>query len=58
MAREVLGMSRELHEQAEALASFVLGLVLRSSNTVHKSAPPVPRRFGRTTPHPCLRFLV
>jgi tetratricopeptide (TPR) repeat protein len=28
MAREVLGMSRELHEQAEALASFVLGLGL------------------------------
>jgi DNA-binding SARP family transcriptional activator/tetratricopeptide (TPR) repeat protein len=28
MAREVLGMSRELHEQAEVLASFVLGLGL------------------------------
>ena len=28
MAREVVSMSRELHEQAEALASFVLGLGL------------------------------
>jgi hypothetical protein len=27
-------------------------LVLRSSNTVRKKTPPVPRRFGRTTPHP------
>ena len=29
-----------------------LPLVLRSSNTVHKSAPPTPRRFRWTTPHP------
>src|SRR5215212_11403265 len=27
-------------------------LLLRSSNTVHKSAPPMPRRSWRTTPHP------
>ncbi len=33
-------------------------LVLRSSNTVHKSAPPMPRRFGRSSPHPRLRFAI
>jgi hypothetical protein len=27
-------------------------LVLRSSNTVHKRAPPMPRRSRRTAPHP------
>jgi hypothetical protein len=33
-------------------ANNKLPLVLRSSNTVHKSSPPMPRRSWRTTPHP------
>ena len=33
-------------------------LVLRSLKTVHKSAPPRPRRLWRSSPHPRLRFAI
>ena len=33
-------------------------LVLRSLKTVHKSAPPMPRRLWRSSPHPRLRFAI
>ncbi len=39
-------------------AADTLLLVLRSSNAVHKGAPPVPRRFGLPTPHPRAGFPV
>src|SRR5215212_8630651 len=39
-------------EPAATLNDKTSRLVLRSSNTVHKSAPPMPRRSWRTTPHP------
>jgi hypothetical protein len=33
-------------------------LVLRSSKTVHKSAPPMPWRSGWAAPHPWFRFAI
>src|SRR5215203_6406101 len=33
-------------------------LVLHSSNTVHKSAPPMSRRSGRPSPHPRFRPMI
>ncbi len=35
-----------------AMEVATIYLVLRSSKAVHKRTPPMPRRFGRTTPHP------
>src|SRR5215217_3025827 len=35
-----------------------LPLVLRSSKAVNKNAPPMPGRFGRSSPYPRLRFAV
>jgi hypothetical protein len=35
-----------------------LGIMLRSLKTVHKSAPPMPRRLWRSSPHPRLRFAI
>ena len=59
MAREVLGMSRELHERAEALASFVLGLGL-SEIGEYEEALELCRRgteLARKLPNPFLLWL-
>jgi tetratricopeptide (TPR) repeat protein len=59
MAREVVGMSRELHEQAEALASFVLGLGL-SEIGEYEEALELCRRgteLARKLPNPFLLWL-
>ncbi len=60
-AQEKAGQAgRQAQEQAQRakggfqriLQESPLALVLRSSKTVHKSAPPIPRRSGRPAPHP------
>ena len=59
MAREVVGMSRELHEQAEELASFVLGLGL-SEIGEYEEALEFCRRgteLARKLPNPFLLWL-
>jgi DNA-binding SARP family transcriptional activator/tetratricopeptide (TPR) repeat protein len=59
MAREVVGMSRELHEQAEALASWVLGLGL-SEIGEYEEALEFCRRgteLARKLPNPFLLWL-
>ncbi len=40
------------------LILFFEDLMLRSSKAVNKSAPPMPRWPGRSSPHPRLRFAI
>jgi tetratricopeptide (TPR) repeat protein len=59
MAREVVGMSRELHEQAEALASFVLGLGLSEIGEYEEALEFCQRgtELARKLPNPFLLWL-
>ena len=70
-ARRELGLSLEEAARRTGIPAGILealendvshqagrGLVLRSLKTVHKSAPPMPRRLWRSSPHPRLRFAI
>jgi tetratricopeptide (TPR) repeat protein len=59
MAREVLGMSRELHERAEALGSWVLGLGLSEIGGYEEALEFCRRGTGlaRKLPNPFLLWL-
>ncbi|HYP19356.1 MAG TPA: tetratricopeptide repeat protein, partial [Chloroflexia bacterium] len=59
IAREVLGMSRELHEQAEELTSFVLGLGLSEVGEYEEALEHCRRgtELARKLPNPFLLWL-